>query len=104
MGDSQKVWEIKESKHTTTESHQDFPGGPGVEKPPANAGAVDPALLQDASTCRGPAEPVCHDSWAHALQLLEPERPRAGSTARKPPPREARTDHPDRASESTHQF
>ena len=59
--------------------HVDFPGGPGVRNPPANAG--DMGSIPGPFTCRGAAEPI-------AAQLLQPEHPRpatgAASTARGP--------------------
>ena len=55
----------KESKHATEENDQDFPGGPGVRNPPANAGDVDSTLLREDPTCRGPAPPVGHNYRAH---------------------------------------
>ena len=41
----------------------DFPSGPVVKSPPANAG--------DIATCHGAAKPVCHNYWS--LWALEPE-------------------------------
>ena len=46
----------------------DFPGGPVVENPPANAGNMVQSLVWEDATCCGATEPVCPSYWACALE------------------------------------
>ena len=62
----------------------DFPGGTVVKNPPANAGTRVRSLVQKDPTCCGATkavhgsyractlEPMNHNYWARALQLLKP--------------------------------
>ena len=50
----------------------DFPGGPLVENPPANAGYTGSSLVWEDSICQGAAGHMHHKYRAQALQLLKP--------------------------------
>ena len=41
--------------------HGDFPGGPVVEDPPADAGAQVQSLVHEDSTCLRATKPMCHN-------------------------------------------
>ena len=47
---------------------RDFPGGPGVKNPPANAGAWVQSVAQEDAASRRAATPVHHSCWTHALE------------------------------------
>ena len=40
---------------------RDFPGGPVVEDPPADAGTQVQSLVQEDSTCLRATKPMCHN-------------------------------------------
>ena len=40
---------------------EDFPGGAVVKNPPANAGDMVGALVQEDPTCRGATKAMCHN-------------------------------------------
>ena len=66
--------EITEAKQKKS---KDFPGGPVVKNPSANAGDTgSPSLLQEDPTCRGATKPMHLNYWAHIIdceaQLLSP--------------------------------
>ena len=76
----------------------DFPGGPVVKNPPANAGDMGLTLVQEDSTCQGATKLVSHHYRAHVLQLLKPESSRAhGLQQEKPPQWEAQAPQPEKA-------
>ena len=58
---------IKKKKKDT-----DFPGGPMVKNPPANAVNMGPSLFQEDPTCHGATKPLSHNSWAHAAPQDKP--------------------------------
>ena len=47
---------------------QDFPGGPAVKKPPANAGDTGQSLVQEDSTCCRATKAVHHNYLKHTLE------------------------------------
>ena len=49
----------------------DFPDGPVVNNPCANAGNMSSVRGLEDSTCCRATNPLCHNCWAHALQLLK---------------------------------
>ena len=51
---------------------RDFPGGAVDGNPSANAGDMAQSLVWEDSTCCRATESVCHNYWAHILQLLKP--------------------------------
>jgi len=55
----------------------DFPGGPVVKDPPANAGDMGLIPGLGRSHVLGATKPVCHNYWACTLQLLKHLRARA---------------------------
>ena len=52
---------------------QDFPGGPVVKSPPANAETQVQSLVQEDPTCFGATKPLYHNYWS--LRALEPVLP-----------------------------
>ena len=65
--------------------HRDFPGGPVVEDPPADAGTQVQSLVQEDSTCLRATKPMCHNYWALMPQSVKPMHPRIHAAQEKPP-------------------
>ena len=55
---SPQKWRKSEFK---LDSVQDFPGGPVVKTPPANAGDAGQSLVWEDPTCQGTAKPLRHN-------------------------------------------
>ena len=60
------IHELLESRHyeftdIKSDEHVDFPGGPVVKNPPANAGDTGLILLWEDSTCQDATKPLHHN-------------------------------------------